>query len=137
TQQYCRSRKESEAAESQEGTWQATLDVLIAPPRSVSLAVLPLTLQGSAPGRPPASGFRLLPNHLAAAIHAGLQVDMVRPAQFAGILVFDIGRRLQRIRRPAHAAPRRRCFSLRHGHSGVLLRIQGSTEGGLIEEGRA
>ena len=31
--------------------------------------------------------------HLAALVHAGLEVDVVRAAQFAGILVLDIGRR--------------------------------------------
>ena len=43
--------------------------------------------------------------HLPAAIHAGFQVDVVRTAQFAGILVLDIGRGLQRVGRTAHAAP--------------------------------
>ena len=34
---------------------------------------------------------------LLAAVHAGLQVEVVRTAQFAGILVLDISRLLQRV----------------------------------------
>src|SRR5579863_9684490 len=56
---------------------------------------------GSAPAlikqplRPQALRLDLLRlQNLAAAIHAALQVDMVRATQFAGILIFDIGRRL-------------------------------------------
>src|ERR1700721_615173 len=52
-------------------------------------------------------GFRLLGQHLPAAIHAGLEIDVVRPAQFAGILVFDISRTRERVGRAAPAAPRR------------------------------
>src|SRR5271163_145393 len=66
-------------------------------------------------------GFRFLRQHLAAAIHPGLEVDVVWTAQFAGILVLDIGWRLKRIGRSAHAAPRRRSLSFRHGHGVALL----------------
>jgi hypothetical protein len=45
---------------------------------------------------------------------------MVRTAQFAGILVLDIGRVLERIGRTAHAAARGRGFSLRDGHFGSV-----------------
>src|SRR3954451_13560144 len=62
------------------------------------------------------SGFFLGLQDLAALVHPALQVEMVRTAQFAGILVLDIGRLLDRIRRAAHAAARRRCFSSRNGH---------------------
>src|SRR3954471_17502809 len=41
---------------------------------------------------------------------------MVRTAHFAGVLVLDIGRSLQRIGRTAHAALGRRGFSFRYGH---------------------
>src|SRR4051812_41111222 len=50
------------------------------------------------------SGFGLDLEDLPAAIHAGFQVDVVRPAQFARILVLDIGGLLQRVGGPAHAA---------------------------------
>src|SRR4051812_4582081 len=58
----------------------------------------------------PCSGFFLLQN-LTALVHAGLEVEVMRAAQFAGILVLGIGRLLQGIRRAAHATPRGRCFS--------------------------
>jgi hypothetical protein len=48
---------------------------------------------------------------------------VMRPAQLAGILVFNVGRRLQRIRRTAHATPRGRCFSSWNGHVGVLWSV--------------
>src|SRR3979490_3148653 len=73
----------------------------------------------SAASPPPASGFLLLQD-LAAFIHATLQVEVVRAAQFPGILVLGIGRLLQRVCRAAHATPRRRCFSTGNGHVGVL-----------------
>src|SRR5436305_3040550 len=63
-------------------------------------------------------GLRL--EHLAALVHAGLEIDVVGAAQFAGILVLDIGWLLQCIRRAAHATPRGRCFSSWNGHVGVL-----------------
>src|SRR5271156_5116417 len=69
---------------------------------------------------------RLLADHLPATIHAGFQVDVMRTAQFAGILVLDIGRSLQRIGRTAHAALSRRRFSFWHGH-GVVLLCSGSS----------
>src|SRR5829696_7233149 len=59
-------------------------------------------------------GFHL--EDLAAAVHAGLEVDVVRAAKLARILVLDIGRGLQRVGRAAHAAARRRGLSFRNGH---------------------
>src|SRR6185437_7700402 len=53
--------------------------------------------------RPRLSNFGLGLEHLAATIHAGLQVDMVRTAQLARILVLDISRGLERIGRAPHA----------------------------------
>src|SRR5262245_13773539 len=70
------------------------------------------------------SGLGLDLEDLPAAIHAGLQVDVVRAAQFARILVLDVGRLLQRVRRAAHAAPGRRGFSFRNSHE-TLLRAPG------------
>src|SRR5665647_3200076 len=61
-------------------------------------------------------GFGLHLQNLTAFVHAGLQVDVVRTAQFTGILVLDIGRALERVGRTAHAAARRRGFSFRHSH---------------------
>src|ERR1700753_2159189 len=71
---------------------------------------------------PPASGsgvFLGLEN-LTALVHAGLQVEVVRTAQFAGILVLGIGRFLKGIGRTAHPPSRRRCFSTGNGHIGIL-----------------
>src|SRR5262249_38921844 len=70
---------------------------------------------GGTPARA-ASGLLLGLEHLAAAVHAGLEIDMVRPAQLARILVLDVGRLRQGVGGAAHAAPRRRCFSFRDGH---------------------
>jgi len=56
---------------------------------------------------------------LAAFVHAGLQVDMVRAAELAGVLVFDIAVGRQGVVGPAHAAPRRGDFSLGDGHGGL------------------
>src|SRR5436305_9376935 len=67
------------------------------------------------------SGFLLGLQNLAALVHAGLEVEMMRTAQFAGILVLGIGRLLQRVRRAAHATPRGRCFSSGNGHFGSPL----------------
>src|ERR1700730_2314798 len=64
----------------------------------------------------PKSGFGLDLEHLAATIHAGLQVDVVRTAQFARILVLDIGWLLEGVGGPAHAAARGRGFSFRNAH---------------------
>src|SRR5215207_4801291 len=50
------------------------------------------------------SGLALGAQHLAAAIHARLEVDMVRTAKLARILVLDIGRLLQRVGRAAETA---------------------------------
>ncbi len=55
--------------------------------------------------------------NLTTAIHAGLQVDVVRTTQFAGVLVFDVGRSLQGVSRAAHTALGRARFSLRYSHS--------------------
>src|SRR5712691_6279001 len=59
--------------------------------------------------------------HLPAAIHAGLEIDVVRPAQLAGILVLDVGRLRERVGGTAHPAARRRCFSFRDGHVVLLI----------------
>lgn len=56
---------------------------------------------------------------LLAAIHAGLQVDMVRTAQLAGVLVLDIGRGADGIMATAHAALGRGGFALRDRHRGL------------------
>ena len=58
----------------------------------------------------------LLRDDLAALVHAGLQVDVVRPAQFARVLVFGVGVGPQGIVRTTHVAARRRYFALRNGH---------------------
>src|SRR5271169_4793848 len=71
-------------------------------------------------GAEPGSGLGLHLEHLPATIHAGLHVDMMGPAQLTGILVFYIGRLLQRVGGTPHAASRRRCLLLRHGHGGLL-----------------
>src|SRR6266404_2804982 len=70
--------------------------------------------------RRPWSGFLLGLENLPALIHAGLQIEVMRTAQFAGILVLGIGRLLQCVRRAAHATPRGRCFSPGNGHNGPL-----------------
>jgi hypothetical protein len=46
----------------------------------------------------------------------------MRAAQFAGILVLNIGRPLERVSGAAHAAARRRGFSFRHSHGTKLLK---------------
>jgi hypothetical protein len=53
---------------------------------------------------------------LAAAIHAGLQIDVMGAAQLARILVLDIGRGGERIRRAAETALHRRGLSFRNCH---------------------
>ena len=54
--------------------------------------------------------------NLATAVHAGLQVDVVGTAHFAGILVLDIGRGLECVGGTAHAALRRRRLSFGYSH---------------------
>src|SRR5260370_15525803 len=54
--------------------------------------------------------------HLAAAVHADLEVDVVRPAQLARILILYISRPRERISGAAHSAPRRRCLAVGDGH---------------------
>src|SRR5579863_5477795 len=54
--------------------------------------------------------------HLAAFVHAGLQVDVVRPAQLAGLLVLDKAVGLQSVVRAAHAGARGRDFAFGDGH---------------------
>src|SRR5690606_34776819 len=54
--------------------------------------------------------------NLAAAIHAGLEIDVVRTAKLAAVLVFDISRRLERVRRTAEATLARRRLPLGHCH---------------------
>src|SRR5215831_17854581 len=74
--------------------------------------------------KPPSSDLGLRLQDLPAAIHARLQIDVVRAAKLSGILVFDIGRPLQGVGRAAHAASRGRGFPLRHRHGFVLLLIK-------------
>src|SRR5215470_14360540 len=62
------------------------------------------------------SCLRLGLEHLPALVHAGLQINMVRTAQFPRILVLHIGRLLERIGGSAHPAPRGRGFSFGDGH---------------------
>src|SRR3982750_1129019 len=64
---------------------------------------------------------------LTAAVHAGLEVDVMRAAQFAGVLVLDVGRGLQGVGRAALAALHRRGFSFRNGH--VRLQIKSAPPG--------
>src|SRR5215471_6463439 len=71
--------------------------------------------------RPSDVGFRL--QHLPATIHAGLEIDVVRTAQLARILVFDIGRGLEGVRGASHAPPRRRGLFPWHGHGVVFLEL--------------
>src|SRR5262249_10685130 len=59
-------------------------------------------------------GFRL--ENLTAAVHAGLEVDVVGTAQFARILIFHIGRLLQGVGGATHATSRRRRLFLRDSH---------------------
>src|SRR5437016_4481653 len=66
------------------------------------------------------SGFLFGLQNLAALVHAGLQIEVVRTAQFAGILVLNVSGLLERVRRAAHATARRRGFSAGNGHFGVL-----------------
>src|SRR5262245_5807076 len=77
------------------------------------------------------SGLFLRLEHLAAAVHSGLEIDVVRPAQFARILVLDIGRLRQRVGGAAHPAPRWRRFSFRDGHGPAPA---ARWEAGLIED---
>src|SRR5262249_14833852 len=56
---------------------------------------------------------------LPAAVHAGLEIDVVGPAQLARILVLHIGRPRQRIGGAAPPAPRRRCFAFPNRPAGL------------------
>src|SRR5690242_6705305 len=95
--------------------------------------------------RPGRSGLGLHLEDLAALVHAGLQVDVVRAAQLARILVLDISGALKRVGGTAHAAARGRGFSLRNSHLELQERlgpartaVSGSVIagfGGLIVEG--
>src|SRR5712671_4329197 len=62
------------------------------------------------------SGFLLGLQNLTALVHAALEVEVVRAAEFAGILVLDVSGLLERVRRAAHATARRRGFSAGNGH---------------------
>ena len=81
------------------------------------------------------SGFFLGLQDLPALVHAGLQVEVMRAAQFAGILVLGISRLLQRVRRAAHATPRGRCFSTGNGHVEYPLGVlsEASSETGPLQ----
>src|ERR1700759_5528689 len=59
---------------------------------------------------------------LAALVHAGLQVDVVRALQFAGFLVFDEGIGAKRVVRTAHVPPRGRSFAFRNSHRNTRRR---------------
>src|SRR5207302_1078170 len=79
---------------------------------------------------------------LAALVHAGLQVDVVRALQFAGFLVLDEGVGAERVMRAAHVAPRGRGFAFRNGHRKLILawkwgRVSGGrgVSGGLCMKG--
>src|SRR5712672_1338621 len=61
-------------------------------------------------------GFLLGLQNLTALVHAALEVEVVRAAEFAGILVLDVSGLLERVRRAAHATARRRGFSAGNGH---------------------
>src|SRR5579864_8552864 len=74
-------------------------------------------------GAPEPLRLGLLVQHLPAAIHAGLEIDVVRAAQLAGILVLDIGRPLQCVGGATHAALGGRRFSLRHGHAALSFAL--------------
>ena len=54
--------------------------------------------------------------HLATAIHAGLQVDVMRTAQFAGVLVLDVGRGGEGVGGAAETALHRRGLAFWNGH---------------------
>ena len=58
---------------------------------------------------------------LAAAIHTGLQIDMVRTVQFAGGLVFHIGFALEGIVSPTYVALGARDLGLWNGHRSSLV----------------
>src|SRR5262249_29915580 len=68
-------------------------------------------------GRTPPSGLLLRLEDLPAAVHAGLEIDVMGPAQLARILVLDVGRRRQRIGGTAPPPPPRRWFSVSSGHA--------------------
>src|SRR5260370_10870658 len=64
--------------------------------------------------------------HLAATVHAGLEVDVVRPAQLTRILILYISRPRERISGAAHSAPRRRCLAFGDGHGRTPAFLPGS-----------
>jgi hypothetical protein len=61
----------------------------------------------------------LLRENLAAAVHAGLEIDMMRTPQLAGILVFHIGWCLERIGGTPESALHPGGFAFRNGHVAV------------------
>ena len=66
----------------------------------------------------------LLGENLAAAVHAGLEIDMMRTPQFARILVFHIGWCLERIRGPPESALHPGGFAFRNGHVAVSIPVR-------------
>src|SRR5215472_2372714 len=127
----CRAQTAPAAAGRRSGTSAALMALARHPPQMPSLGRFRVyrhsasktcvsALNGGAlrPGTP--SGFGPNLEHLPAFVHAGLEIDVMGPAALAGILVLDVGRSLERIRRPAHPAPGGRCFSFRDSHD-VLL----------------
>jgi len=59
-------------------------------------------------------------HYLTAAIHTGLQIDMMRTVQFTSALVLDIGVAFEGVVRAAHVALRARDFGLWNGHRSSL-----------------
>jgi hypothetical protein len=66
----------------------------------------------------------LLRENLAAAVHAGLKINMMWTPQLAGILVFHIGRRLERIGGAPEPALHRGRFAFRNGHVAVSVSVR-------------
>src|SRR5215208_352853 len=62
------------------------------------------------------SNFLLGLQNLTALVHAALEVEVVRAAEFAGILVLDVSGLLERVCRTAHATAGGRGFSAGNGH---------------------
>src|SRR5436309_12826900 len=59
--------------------------------------------------------------NLLAAIHAGLEIDVMRTAQLARILVLDIGGGSDRIGGAAESAFHRRSLAFWNGHFGLRI----------------
>jgi hypothetical protein len=66
----------------------------------------------------------LLGENLAAAVHPGLEIDMMRAPQLARILVFHVGRRLERIGRTPESALHPGGFAFGNGHVAVSISVR-------------